>query len=114
MSMTELFHQLQLELDTYKPAMNKVAQKILDEQLSNYPIFVIHKQETQIGLPIINKEDTGLPWSVNISTLEEFLHKEIVQKDREQKFKDVYKSPLDFFCIFAISSLGAQFIFLPR
>ena len=114
MSTADLFFQLQVELVNYKPAMTIVSDKILNEELSEYPIFVLHKQETKIGLPIIESKDHNLPWSVNISTYEEFCHKDLIKEEKREKFLEVFKDPSEFFCVFVVSSLGAQFVFIPR
>ena len=60
------------------------------------------------------KEKTNGLWSVNASTLEEFTYKGIIQAEKVDDLKKVLKDPAEHFCLFVLSELGAQFVFLPR
>jgi hypothetical protein len=106
--------QLEEDLRRYRKALNNALDIMLDQEISNYPIFIIHQQELAMGVKVIEAgEDTGL-WSVNASSLEEFALKEIIEALKIEEFKKVYKSHNDCFCLFVLSELGAQFIFYPR
>ncbi len=108
------YAKMEEELNEQRPIMSKAADAILDQDVSSYPIFVIHQYQVDIGLPIIEKKDGGSNWSVNATTLEELATKNIVEMSKVEDFKEVYKDPKMFLCLFVLSELGAQFIFLPR
>ena len=114
MSNAEKFLQLQEEMMKYRKAFGEAADRIVDQELSNYPIFVVHQHEVELGVPIIDKDKTNGLWSVNASTMEEFTYKGIIKNEKVENFKKVFKPPSDSFCLFVLSELGAQFIFLPR
>ena len=46
--------------------------------------------------------------------MKELATKKIIQMERVDHFRSVFKDPDFFFCLFTLSDLGAQFIFLPR
>ncbi len=81
MQNAENFIQLKDQLKAYVGLMDQTGTIIIDEGVSNYPIMVVHQQEVEIGIPM--EFGVSLPgkWSVNASTLEEFVSKKIVEDD---------------------------------
>jgi hypothetical protein len=113
MGKTELFLMMEADLKTYVPTLSKAAQIIMDENVSNYPIFAAHQGELSIGLPLIEKEKHGGNWNINASSLEEFVAKNIVFSEKIDDFRSQFKNPEEFVCIFVLSELGATFNYLP-
>jgi len=114
MSKVEPFLKLQQELDKYRKLMSQAADVIMEKDVSNYPIFVAHQQEMELGMVIYDKEKNGGQWSIHASTIEEFVSKQIVFEAKVPEFKKNYKDPKEHICVFILSELGAQFAFLPR
>ncbi len=113
MSKTELFIQLENELKRYQKVMTEAADIILEQDVTRYPIFVAHQQEVEIGIPI-TKLEGGEKWAIHASSLEEFVSKQIIFPEKIEEFKRNYKEAKDSICIFVLSELGAQFVFIPR
>lgn len=105
---------LENELKPYVPALGKASETILTQNVSEYPIFIAHQQQMDIGIPIMEKDTIKGDWSINASTLEEFTTKGLIQVNKIDDFKSVYKNPEEFLCLFVISEIGATFVFLPR
>lgn len=104
--------QIQAELEFYKPVMAKATEMILDEDISKYPIFVVHTDTIEMGIPLVEREQSG-KWSIHLSTLEEFAAKQLIQPEKVEDFIKIYKNPIESHCLFVLSDLGARFIFLP-
>lgn len=113
MPTADQFLALQSQLQPYKKILAQAADVILDENVSKYPIFIIHQQELSMGVSLIEAGDK-LKWSVNASTLEEFVTKELIFMEKAPDFISTYKNPEEYLCLFVLSELGAQFIFMPR
>ena len=113
MSEINRFLDLEKELKPYKKILAQAADVILDEGVSKYPIFVVHQQEIEMGVLLIEASDK-FHWSVNASTLEEFVTKEIIFHKKAPDFISTYKDPEQHLCLFVLSELGAQFVFMPR
>ncbi len=111
---TTKFIQLEEDLQDYSFTIEKAQQAIIDQEVSKYPIFVVHQHEIELGVLLVDGTNLGLQWSINASTLEEFLSKQIIQPERVESFKQVYKDTDQYFCCFVLSELGANFIFLPK
>lgn len=114
MSKIETFLSLQEELKIYTKALGEAADIIRDQDVSKYPIFVLHQQEMAMGIPVIEKEKNGGKWNINASTLEEFVSKNIIFDEKIDEFIKAYKDPDVQLCLFVLSELGANFIYLPR
>ena len=63
---------------------------------------------------MVDKDTVNGKWSVNASSLEEFVTKQIIQPDKVDNFKSVFKNPESDLCLFVLSELGAKFVFIPR
>ncbi|MEM9888259.1 MAG: hypothetical protein AAF849_20360 [Bacteroidota bacterium] len=105
---------LEQELKTYIAPLKKVADTVMDEGVSNYPIFIAHQIGTDIGIPMIDREKVSGNWNIHLSSLEEFVTKNIIQTDKVDEFREVYKDHEQHICFFVLSELGATFNFLPR
>ena len=111
---SEHFEQLKKELLPYTKALGKAADVILTQEVSAFPIFVVHQHTVDIGINIVDRETVKGNWSVNASTLEEFVTKQILSPEKVDDFKLVYKNHDGELCLFVLNELGANFIFLPK
>ena len=113
MSQIDRLLYLENQLQPYRRILGQAADVILNEQVSKYPIFIVHQQELEMGVLLV-EAGKRFQWTIHASTLEEFVTKEIIFMEKTQSFIDTYKDPEEFLCLFVLSELGAQFIFLPR
>ncbi len=114
MKKAESYIVLQTELDVFRKLMTQAAKVIEDQDVSSYPIMVAHQQELELGMPIFKREENkGAKWSIHASTLEEFVSKQIIFPEKVEEFKSNYKDSESSICVFVLSELGAEFIFLP-
>lgn len=110
---TTKYIQLEKELMPYKKIMGVAADSILDQEITKYPIFIVHQHTVEIGVPLM-KEANDNKWNVHASSLEELVSKQIIEQNKIDSFRTIYKAPDKFFCLFVLSELGAKFIFIPR
>lgn len=109
--LAEIFEDLSIT----KVYIDRVLEEIKLNDVSNYPIIVLSKTEIQLGLKIIDKKELDINWSFNISHLEEFVLKGIVQKDKAQDFIKVYKQHTEHYCLFiTLSETEADFAYVKR
>jgi len=110
---TEKVFIIKEQLEPYSAVVKDALIKIKEEGISNYPIFVVHQDETNIGIPIIKRTENGGIWSINASTLEQFYTKGLIKKEKLENFKNLYNNHKQDICYFILSELGAQYIFVP-
>jgi hypothetical protein len=104
---------LEKDLGFYAESIKEVAVEIMVEGISSYPIFIAHQHEVNIGEVILNKNDLNTDWTVQASTLEEFIQKGIIHPDKKEQFLKSYKKPESYMCIFVVVPEGANFVYYP-
>ena len=104
---------LEKDLTFYAGAMKEVAVDIMVEGISSYPIFIAHQHEVNIGELILNRADLNTDWSIQASTLEEFIQKGIIHPDKREHFLKSYKKPEGYMCVFVVVPAGANFVYYP-
>jgi len=104
---------LEADLKLYNASIKEVAIEIMVEGISLYPIFIAHQHEVKLGEVILDRYELNTNWTINASTLEEFVEIGIIKKQLQEKFLKTYKKPEDFMCIFVIVPEGANFVFYP-
>lgn len=109
-----ILKQIEREIRQFVPVLSKAADSVLDQEVSNYPIFIVHQGELELGVKVIDPEKVQSSWAINISILEEFAAKQIITADKIDDFRDIYKDPQENLCLFILSEVGASFIFIPR
>ncbi|MCB0520282.1 MAG: hypothetical protein H6577_08690 [Lewinellaceae bacterium] len=107
------YAQIKDELKIYLKPLADAANVITEQEVSDFPIFVVHQHSVDIGINIVDKEAVKGNWSVNASTLEEFVTKQIILPEKVDDFKTVYKNHVGDICLFVLSDLGAKFVFVP-
>jgi len=110
----EKLKNLEKIIRPHQQLLGQASDSVLHQEISKYPIFVASKKGIQIGIPLLNPEALNGEWFLYVSTLEEFATKNLIQNDRVDNFRSIYKSTAEFFCIFLIEDIGATFVFLPR
>jgi hypothetical protein len=113
MERNDILKSLEKDIRFYSDSIKELAFEILDNKVSEYPIFVAHQNIIELGEMILNSEDFDKDWSINASILEEFIEKGLVLKDKVSEFKKVYKDPKKNICIFLVTKELANFIFIP-
>lgn len=114
MTTTEDFIKLRDELKVYVPLMQQAAELVRVEDISNYPIMVIHKQELELGIPLELSIEMPGAWKIHVSTLEEFVSKQVIENEKVDEFRKLYKQHDNHLCLFILSQLGAQFVFFDK
>jgi hypothetical protein len=104
---------LEKDLELYSDSIKEVAIDIMMEGISTHPIFIAHQHVVSIGELILNRDDLNTNWSIQASTLEEFVEKGVINREKKPLFLKSYKKPEDFMCVFVIVPEGANFIYYP-
>lgn len=104
---------LEKDLSFYAESIKEVAVEIMVEGISSYPIFIAHQHEVNFGEVILNRTELNTDWTIQASTLEEFIQKGIIHPDKKEMFLRSYKKPENFMCVFAIVPEGANFVYYP-
>ncbi len=104
---------LKKDLRAYTGFLSVTSDAILDQDVSQYPIFVLHSQGINVGIPLDTDHIQG-NWLINASSLEEFVTKQLIESSKVDAFTSIYKDPKHFLCLFVVNTDGATFVFIPR
>ena len=104
---------LKKDIEFYKETLQEVATEIRLEGISEYPIFIAHQHEVNLGEIILDRNELGTSWTIQASTYEEFAEKGIIQANKKDTFLQNYKSADDFICLFVVVPEGANFVYIP-
>lgn len=96
-----------------KHILQPLAQRIIGEEISEFPIFVASHEWIEMGKPLFSRDDMNLNWYFFASILEEFTKKNIIKREHVGNFKDTYGDPDERACIFMVIGEEAKFIFIP-
>ena len=101
------------DLKFYKEAIQEVSKEIISNDVSRYPIFILHKKPVNLGRLILEAEAFEAKWNVSASLLEEFVAKELILNDKLKEFQNAFKDPEEYLCAFIAADGAGHFVFLP-
>ncbi|MFN4082660.1 MAG: hypothetical protein ACK4K9_03415 [Bacteroidia bacterium] len=109
----KLIDVLHDDLAFYADMIKEVSKDMIEGGYTNYPVFVAHQHQVNLGEQILSSNETARDFNINATTLEELIEKKLVLPERENEFKQNYKNPKQFMCVLLITVAGAHFIFAP-
>jgi hypothetical protein len=80
---------------------------------SEYPIFTLSFDDFGVGLPLVRPNERDNKWSYNAALPEHMFQTEILIEDRFEEFKEIYKDPEEYCCLFVALPEFSNFVFLP-
>ncbi|GGE24796.1 MULTISPECIES: hypothetical protein [Sphingobacterium] len=104
---------LKKDLDFYKESIQEVSSEMMAEGYTLYPIFVAHQLTVDLGEMILDRDELNTQWSIQASSLEEFVERGIIKEDKKEFFEKNFKPANDFMCLFVVVPEGANFVFYP-
>ncbi|MEM7370072.1 MAG: hypothetical protein AAF587_15810 [Bacteroidota bacterium] len=90
-----------------------IAKRVIEEGISEYPIFVAAQKILDIGKLIFDPETANLNWYFFASMLEDFINRDIIQRSKVKEFQDAYGDPLEKACILVLTEESMQIVFVP-
>jgi hypothetical protein len=78
-----------------------------------FPIFPISKTHIPIGQILFERRLLHLEWNYFASFLDEFVQRELIAKEKEEDFKNAYKDPDEYCCLFVVDEAFTRFVFIP-
>ncbi len=95
------------------PTMRAFSMHVIEEEISEYPVYVAYQDMVSIGKPFLRKENDHLNWHYNVSILEEFVKRGVVDKDKLDDFLETFGDPEERACIFVVLPEQGGFVFVP-
>lgn len=93
--------------------LKAIAERVIEEGISEYPVFVASQQIIDIGKPIFDRDEVQINWFFSASILEDFLRRDLVNNAKLGEFQAAFGNPMTTACIFVIAEEKGQFVFVP-
>jgi hypothetical protein len=93
--------------DTLKEASYQIRKR----GFSLYPIFPVCKIDQPIGQVLVDSGQAHTEWKYYASFLNEFTERGLIE--HEEDFKEAYKDPDEFCCLFVVDKDFTNFVFIP-
>lgn len=93
--------------------LKEASYQIRKRGFSEYPIFVAVQTELELGVLLIGKTELDNEWSYRASFLDEFVQRNLIGLESIEMFKENYKQPDEYACLFVIQGDFAGFVFIP-
>ncbi|GAB3342063.1 hypothetical protein GCM10027299_56570 [Larkinella ripae] len=95
-------------------ALREASYQIRKRGFSENPIFVASRRPVDIGQLLLGPNELAEnAWNYRASLLDEFVQRRLVGEESIELFKENYKNPDEFCCLFVIEGEFAGFIFIP-
>jgi hypothetical protein len=93
--------------------LKEASYQICKRGFSEHPIFVAVQTELELGVLLIGKTELENEWSYRASFLDEFVQRSLIGLESIEMFKENYKQPDEYACLFVIQGDFAGFVFIP-
>lgn len=93
--------------DTLKEASYQIRKR----GFSDYPVFPVSKTSQPIGQLLIDHRQLHTDWDYYVTYVDEFIQRGILEDDVD--FRDAYKDPEEFCCLFVVDKEFTNFVFIP-
>ena len=104
---------LQEELTEYSGQLLEITRELLKERVTEFPIFIAHQSDVIIGEVIVDLKEYEVPFSLSVSTLEEFVETGLIQKEKLTAFREAFGNPVNNMCVFWVHGDNARYILFP-
>ena len=93
--------------------LKEASYQIRTRGFSDFPVFPISKDMQPIGKIFIGKAEKKLDWNNFITYLDEFIQRKLIPEEAREEFKNTYKDPDEFCCLFVMDGAFTRFVYIP-
>jgi hypothetical protein len=108
-----LLDELKTQIKQLSTELKEVSDEMRQHQFTEYPIFVAHQENAQIGEMLFDRTEYVFPYSINASTMERLIELTVLNASKVEDFKKAFGDPNKNMCIFWISGENTRFVFMP-
>jgi len=93
--------------------LKEASYEIRKRGFSDFPIFPISKADIKLGQLLIAKQELAGEWNYYTTYLDEFVQRNLIDKDKVKEFEETYKDPDEFCCLFVVDKDFTNFLYIP-
>ena len=104
---------LKADIDFFSESIKEVAIEMVKEKFTQFPIFIASEHEVKIGELILARADFARDNDIYASTMEEMVERKVIDKTKQEDFKQNYKNYKTHCCVLWLTPTSAQFVYIP-
>jgi len=93
--------------------LKEASYQIRKRGFSEFPVFVVTQTTSELGTLLFQAGDLELEWNYKASMMEEFVQRKLIGENSVDLFKEHYRNPDEFCCIFVVHNDFAGFVYIP-
>ncbi len=93
--------------------LKEASYQIRTRGFSSNPIFIATKRATEIGILLIANGEAANELDYRASFMDEFIQRGLIAPEAVEMFKENYKNPDEYCCLFVIHADFAGFVYVP-
>ncbi|GEM_PF-6020657 len=97
----------------YGKTMYQASQRILQEGVTKYPMFIATRDLSQLGVPLILGKEYRREWNIFMSSPEEFYNKQVMSRAEIEQFLKDFKDPQKYLCVLFIEGKDIRLLYIP-
>lgn len=93
--------------------LKEASYQIRSRGFSDFPIFAASVRNVEIGQLLIASNELANAWNYRATYLDEFIQRELIGEDSIDMFKENYRNPDEYCCLFVVHAEFAGFVYIP-
>jgi len=93
--------------------LKETSYQIRKRGFSEFPIFIISQSEIELGTTLFKSGDLENSFEYRVSYLQEFIDRKLIGEESVELFKENFRNPDEFACLFSLIADFAGFVFIP-
>ncbi|WP_428659655.1 hypothetical protein [Runella sp.] len=93
--------------------LKEASYQIRRRGFSENPIFVAVQNDIDLGILLVTKNELENEWAYRASFLDEFVQRGLIGAESIEMFRENYKNPDEYCCLFVVQGDFAGFVFIP-
>ncbi|KAB7727087.1 hypothetical protein F5984_22900 [Rudanella paleaurantiibacter] len=93
--------------------LKEASYQIRKRGFSDYPIFVASQRPLELGQLLIGAKELANAWDYKATFVDEFVQRQLIGPESVELFKEHYKNPDEYCCLFVVHNEFAGFVYIP-
>lgn len=94
--------------------LKEASYQIRKRGFSDYPVFILsNSADVEIGALLFAATELTNRYTYRASMMQEFVDRKLIGEESEEAFKESYKDPEEYCCLFALIGDFSGFVFVP-
>ncbi len=94
-------------------ALKEASYQIRKRGFSDFPVFTASQRPVDIGQLLIGATEMANAWDYKATFVDEFVQRQLIGPESVELFKEHYKNPDEYCCLFVVHEEFAGFVYIP-